>query len=70
MNASNASTGNSLGVLYTGWLDKKNPVNGYYKKRFVVLTSDCIHWFRRETRAEKTGMYYESRRIITPYLHL
>jgi hypothetical protein len=49
--------GDSLGVLYTGWLDKKNPVSGYYKKRFVVLTSEAIHWFKRETKSEKTGKF-------------
>lgn len=46
---------NNLGVLYTGWLNKKNPVNGSYKKRFVVLTSESIHWFKREAKNDKAG---------------
>ena len=45
--------GHTLGVLYTGWLEKKNPVNGHYKQRFVVLTSEAIHWFKR---AETAGL--------------
>lgn len=36
-----------LGVLYTGYLDKRNPVTGSFKKRFVVLTHDAFHWFKR-----------------------
>ena len=40
--------GKFLGVLYTGYLDKKNPVSGSYKKRFVVLTQNTIHWFKRQ----------------------
>lgn len=39
--------GRSLGVLYTGYLDKRNPVTGAYKQRFVVLTMDSLHWFKR-----------------------
>jgi hypothetical protein len=37
----------NLGVLYTGYLEKKNPTTGSYKKRFVVLTHEAIHWFLR-----------------------
>lgn len=37
----------NLGVLHTAYLDKRNPINGYYKKRFVVLTHEAIHWFQR-----------------------
>lgn len=39
--------GKSLGVLYTGNLEKRNPVTGSFKERFVVLTMDALHWFRR-----------------------
>eukprot|EP01032_Pedospumella_encystans_P035586 gene35586-40251_t len=39
--------GKSLGVLYTGYLDKRNPVTGSYKQRFVVLTLESLHWFKR-----------------------
>lgn len=45
----------SLGVLYTGYLDKKNPVYGSYKKRFVVLTQSSIHWFKREEGCDLFG---------------
>ena len=34
-------------MLYTGYLDKRNPVNGSYHIRFVVLTHDFVHWFKR-----------------------
>jgi hypothetical protein len=37
----------SIGVLYTGYLEKKNPVTGSYNKRFVVLTHEALHWFVR-----------------------
>lgn len=57
MAATGYLNGHTLGVLYTGWLDKKNPVNGYYKKRYVVLTSESIHWFKRQTHGEKTGIF-------------
>lgn len=36
-----------MGVLYTGYLDKRNPVSGTYKQRFVVLTLESLHWFKR-----------------------
>lgn len=48
MNKTDAKkTVDSLGVLYTGYLDKRNPVTGAFKKRFVVLTHDSLHWFLR-----------------------
>ena len=37
----------NMGFLYTGYLDKRNPVTGSYKQRFVVLAHDAIHWFKR-----------------------
>lgn len=48
----------SLGVLYTGYLEKKNPVTGSFKKRFVVLTQNSIHWFKR---AEGDDLFGEER---------
>ena len=33
--------------MYTGYLDKRNPVTGSFKQRFVVLTHDSLHWFKR-----------------------
>ena len=40
----------NLGVLYTGYLDKKQPtyMSTRYKRRFVVLTLDAVHWFKRD----------------------
>lgn len=40
--------GRNLGVLYTGYCEKRNPVSGQYKRRFVVLTHCAVHWFQRE----------------------
>jgi hypothetical protein len=37
-----------LGVLYTGYLEKRNPVTGSFKRRFAVLTHEAFHWFKRE----------------------
>jgi len=57
-----ADDGKSLGVLYTGYLDKKNPMTGSFKKRFVVLTQNAIHWFKR---AEGNDLFGEERGQIT-----
>jgi hypothetical protein len=40
-------TAQNLGMLYTGLLEKRNPSNGSYNNRFVVLTHDFVHWFKR-----------------------
>ena len=48
----------NLGVLYTAYLDKRNPITGAYKKRFVVLTHEAIHWFQR---AEGYDLFGEER---------
>lgn len=45
----------NLGVLYTSYLDKRNPVTGSYKKRFAVLTNDALHWFKRNEGADLFG---------------
>ena len=45
----------TLGVLYTGYLDKKNPVTGSFKRRFVVLTQNALHWFKREDSDDLFG---------------
>lgn len=39
--------GRNLGVLFTGYAEKQNPVSGVYKKRFLVLTQESLHWFIR-----------------------
>lgn len=46
----------NLGVLYTGYLDKKNPWKGIYARRFVVLTQEAIHWFLREENQDLFGI--------------
>lgn len=43
----------SLGLLYTGYLDKQNPTNGSYHVRFVVLTHDVLHWFKRSNDGQE-----------------
>lgn len=42
-------------MLYTGYLDKKNPVTGSFKRRFVVLTLDSLHWFKRSENYDLFG---------------
>jgi len=50
----------NLGVLYTGYLEKQNPrsLSGSYRKRFVVLTHESLHWF---TRTEGYDLFGEER---------
>ena len=40
----------NFGVLYTGYLDKKQPtyMSTRFKSRFVVLTQEAVHWFKRD----------------------
>eukprot|EP01039_Chlorochromonas_danica_P008680 gene8680-9563_t len=57
-NKDRSEDGKYLGVLYTGYLDKRNPVTGSYKKRFVVLTHEALHWFKR---AEGYDLFGEER---------
>jgi hypothetical protein len=45
-----------LGVLYTGYLDKKNPVSGGYNQRFAVLTHESLHWFKRSEGYDLFGV--------------
>lgn len=43
-------------MLYTGYLDKKNPAfGGGFHERFVVLTVDSLHWFRRHEGEDLFG---------------
>jgi hypothetical protein len=35
-----------LVVLLSAYLDKQNPVFGGFRRRFVVLTHDALHWFK------------------------
>lgn len=44
--------------MYTGYVDKRNPVTGGYQHRFVVLTMDALHWFKR---AEGYDLFGEER---------
>lgn len=45
----------NLGVLYTGYLEKQSPMTGSYKKRFLVLTQESIHWFNRSDSSDLLG---------------
>ena len=39
-----------LGVLLTGWVEKRNPskfFDGQLKRKFLVLTHLGLHWFKR-----------------------
>ena len=40
----------NFGVLFTGYLEKRQPkyLQTRYKQRFVVLTQDAVHWFKRD----------------------
>jgi hypothetical protein len=41
--------GRKMGVLYTGYLEKKKVewISVSFKRRFVVLTNEALHWFKR-----------------------
>jgi hypothetical protein len=41
-----------LGVLFTGYLDKRNPSSGAFKQRFVVLTHEALHWFVKHNESQ------------------
>ena len=47
----------SLGVLFTGYMHKKNPGSwrGNWQKRFLVLTYESFYWFKREDNYELFG---------------
>lgn len=49
--ASKKAQKSTFGVLLTGYLEKTNPTNSFDKPktRFVVLTHEGLHWFRRES---------------------
>jgi hypothetical protein len=36
----------NLVVLLSGYLEKQNPVFGGFRRRFVVLTHEAMHWFK------------------------
>jgi hypothetical protein len=38
---------NNLGVIFTSWISKQNPYSKVYKRRFMVLTTEALHWFKR-----------------------
>lgn len=37
-----------LGIVLTMFMEKKNPITGAYAKRFLVLTHESFHWFKRD----------------------
>jgi hypothetical protein len=55
------SSKNNWGVSYTGYVEKRNPVYGNYKKRFMVLTLEAVHWFKRE---ETDDLFGEQRGVL------
>lgn len=56
---SNEEHNKSLGVLYTGYVDKQSRHSwSSFKKRFLVLTHSAVHWFQR---AEETDLFGEAR---------
>ena len=42
-------------ILYTGNLDKKNPVTNGFHNRFLVLTHDAVHWFKKTDGSDLFG---------------
>ncbi len=58
------SKASTFGVLKTGTLQKMNPTRSFdtAKKRFVVLTHEGIHWFKRE---ENYDLFGEERGAIS-----
>jgi hypothetical protein len=46
LTAASTSGGASLGVLFAGNVEKQNPYSGVFKKRFLVLTQEGVHWFK------------------------
>jgi hypothetical protein len=52
----------ALGVLYTSYVDKRNPVSGNYQQRFLVLTMEALHWFKRK---EGYDLFGEERGQVT-----
>lgn len=55
------SSKNNWGVSFTGYVEKRNPVFGTYKKRFMVLTLEAVHWFKRE---ENDDLFGEQRGVL------
>ena len=49
---------NNLGVIFTSWVTKQNPYSKVYKRRFMVLTTEALHWFKR---AEGYDLFGEER---------
>lgn len=50
--------GAPLGVLFTGYMEKKNPASlkgNHWEKRFLVLTYEAFYWFRRRENYELFG---------------
>ena len=51
-----------LGVLFTGYMEKQNPIRKSYSKRFLVLTHEAFYWFRRP---DNTDLFGEERGSIS-----
>jgi hypothetical protein len=49
----------TTGSIYNiGYVEKQNPSNGNYRRRFLVLTQESIHWFNR---ADANDLFGEER---------
>lgn len=46
-----------IGVVCTGYMEKKNPnaLGVSWQRRFLVLTHESLHWFKREAGSELFG---------------
>jgi len=42
-------------ILYTGLLEKRNPVNGGFHSRFLLLTTKSVHWFKKTDGSDLFG---------------
>jgi len=47
-------TNEGLGLVLTGFMEKKNPY-GRWNRRFLVLTQEGFHWFKRESGYDLFG---------------
>ena len=48
-------SGGALGVLFTGYMEKQNPIRKTYSKRFLVLTHEAFYWFKRPDHKDLLG---------------
>ena len=51
----NTRSEGGLDVLFTGYMEKQNPVRKSYSKRFLVLTGSAFYWFKRPENIDLFG---------------